>query len=199
MIFFLFYELEKLKKRYELQSEFVYLTETRIPWPFCQACICLTYRNEGIYQLKRRILWTIWGWEWSETGLSSCPYIILDFSCSCLMPSLIPPKEYGYRLDQRANLPINLSLQEKPEPVYWWHCLRSTQPPGCTGNNCLFLKIWKNQSYVPTPSRISWHWLRHTDRGSGTNPSKQIQILRLHHHQQEQTSCKSRYMNIKCF
>ena len=33
--------------------------------------------------------------------------------------------------------------------------------------------------YVPTPSKILWHWPRHTDGGPGTNPSKQIQISRL--------------------
>ena len=57
----------------------------------------------------------------------------------------------------------------------------------------------ENQHYVPTPSRILWRWPRHTDRGPGTNPSKQIQISRLHSHHQQQTRCRIRYTNIKCF
>ena len=62
------------------RSAMEYCWETRVPWWLSQACICLAYRNEGFNQLKTRILRTIWGWEWRETGLCFCPHTILDFS-----------------------------------------------------------------------------------------------------------------------
>ena len=85
--------------------------------------------------------------------------VILDPLChqffyllSCLMPSLIPPNDYRYRVDQGQTclMLVNLDQQERLE-MFWyvssrlmttmlsWH----TQPPKYTGNNLLFLGICK--------------------------------------------------------
>ena len=38
-----------------------HLTDTRVPWTVCLASICFAHSNNGISQLKRRTLGTIWG------------------------------------------------------------------------------------------------------------------------------------------
>ena len=87
-----------------------------------QACICPAQNNESISQLKRRTQKTIWGWEWSKMAVFLPSHCSWFFSLwSCLMPPLIPHKEYGYKVDWEKTylMPVNLSLQESLE-MFWY-------------------------------------------------------------------------------
>ena len=86
------------------------------------------------------------GTEWNRTKFLS-RYCSRYFFC-CLIPSLIPTKEYGYRADQgwSCSMPVNLRQHDQKYSgmcthVYWRHCLHGTQPPSCTGNNHLYKVI----------------------------------------------------------
>ena len=77
----------------------------------------LAYKKEVISQLKETLR-TIWVWERSNKGLCSSIHCFrLFFLRFCLMLSLISPKEYEYRADQRQICPIlvDFSLPKRPK------------------------------------------------------------------------------------
>ena len=119
---------------------------------------------------------------------------------SCLIPQLIPPKKYGYRVNQGKPVQWqSVQVCKKDQKcsctqthVWWRHYFSDIQPPRCTGNNHSLLKICKGiwaknepQEYriYLSISWIPWHLPRHTNRGPSTNPNKQILISKLHSRQ----------------
>ena len=85
----------------ERGSAMEHSTETKVHWPLRLARICLTCRDGGISQVKRRTLGTIWGWEQSERDVFlTLHFPRFSFLWSCLKFSLIPLKACGDSVDR---------------------------------------------------------------------------------------------------
>ena len=140
-------QLHKSLQNCEQRSAMEHPMETRVPWPLRQTCICTAYRNESISQFKRRNLRTIWHWEWSETGLCSCPETVLNFLFIVLYTAF-PNSTQRVKIQSRSGTNVFNASQfksiRKTRNVCRQHYLSCTQPSRCTENNHSFLKICKH-------------------------------------------------------